>query len=308
MRKAATSITSFLFIVSAAFAIDIKIANTSVVEGNGGQRSIEVMVMLSQPAINPVTITYTTKNGSASAGSDYVAANGSLNFGKAELMKKVTVMINGDVACESGEVFEILVTDPSGALAGNKGTITIVNDDCLEAPTYEVRLTYTGYTTFVVGPPECPIRANGKVILSGILQGKEQVGADDDILYTGVLQLDIDIDICSVKRNAAGEDRLCGMSVLGSGTVNTELEVYFDARGGYIKIENKTGGFISMVTGDCEQAEMDEETTMVPNKTIASIYNGYELTELTDRTLQVKKYVHRGDAGELIFDVIRKIR
>lgn len=60
----------------------LRIADASIVEGNAGQRTVEIKVILSQVPINPVSIKYSTRNGTASAGSDYIAANGSLNFSR----------------------------------------------------------------------------------------------------------------------------------------------------------------------------------------------------------------------------------
>ena len=74
---------------------------------------------------------------------------------------------------------------------------------------YEVRFTYTGYRSFYGGPPECLVNPNGKVVLTGLLKGVENVNPDDDIVYSGVLQLDINMDICSAKRLSNGEDKLC---------------------------------------------------------------------------------------------------
>lgn len=293
-------------------AIDISIGNSSVVEGNSGQRSVEVMLVLSQPVTIPVTVGYNTKNGIASSGSDYVAANGTVSFKAGEMMKKISILIIGDVACEGNETFEIVLSNPTGAsLSNTAGSVTIVNDDCISPSAgmaiYEIKLTYKGYTTFYVGPPECPISSNGEVSLTGLVSGNEKVNQDDDIMYRGKLQLDINMDICSVKRLANGEDKFCGMTVIGSGMVEVELKVQFDARGGYIQMENKTGNFLKTVFGSCDAAEMSEEQTMVPNKTIASIFNGYELPELTNRTLIVGRYVMTGDAGETVIEILRKV-
>jgi hypothetical protein len=291
---------------------DISIANSSIVEGNAGQRTVEVMVLLSQPSTAPVTITYSTRNGSATAGSDYISANSTLNFSIGERMKKIQVQVIGDVACEGNETFEIVLSNPSGAsLAHSIGIVTIVNDDCIgnKLSVYEVRFTFKGYTTFYVGPPECPVRSNGKVVLTGLLSGLESVAADDDITYIGTLQLDIDMDICSTKREPNGsEDKFCVMTAIGAGPVSTELQIYYDQRGGYIKIENNTNDFIAVVIGDCDRKEMAEEQDMVPNKTIASIFNGYALPVLTNRTLRVGSYVITGDMGETVVEVLRKIQ
>jgi hypothetical protein len=180
---------------------------------------------------------------------------------------------------------------------------------------YEVIITFTGYTSLYSSNPlkDCDIRKNGKVILNGVLSGKENVDAEDDIEYTGVLQDSIDMDICSVKRLRNGEDKFCYMTVKGKGPVKTELEIYSDgqnnARGAYIKInyDPSLGKFSRKVIGNCDPNEMVEEENMVPNNTIASIFNGAELP-INTRTLQVQRYVLTGDAGETVVEVLRKIQ
>jgi hypothetical protein len=298
----------------------ISIGNTTVAEGNAGQRTIEVMVVISPTPTSPVSVAFHTKNKSAAAGSDYVSASGTISFAAGEMTKRVNVSITGDQVCESDEVFEIILDSPSGAaLSDSIGTVTVANDDCRgpgtggglssgrHLSTYEVRLTYTGYVSLYGIPTDCPIRHNGRVILTGLLTGAEDVDTDDDINYRGVLQLDIDIDVCSVMRLANGEDRFCGIRALGFGEVNTELEVQFDQRGGYIKIENKSNEFIRLAGGSCDEPQRMEEQDMIPNKSISSIFNGFELPMLTNRTLTVGRYVTTGDTAETVVEVLRKL-
>ena len=130
--------------------------------------------------------------------------------------------------------------------------------------------------------------------------GIENVTSDDDITYTGNLEMIIDIDICSAHRlPGSSEDKLCGIRVNGSGTVFTELVIYYDSdsttgRGGYIKIANKDGRFRRVVTGECGD-QVDEEWTMVPNKSISSVFNGNELPMLLRRTLHKGIYQETDD-------------
>ena len=49
---------------------------------------------------------------------------------------------------------------------------------------------------------ECGTRPNGIVVLSGLIEGRENVASDDDVIYTGTLQMIVEIDICSAKRQA----------------------------------------------------------------------------------------------------------
>src|SRR5205823_3309737 len=126
------------------------------------------------------------------------------------------------------------------------GTVTIVNDDCLRnsnsaggnnkgnsagsnnntnLSVYEVRLTYRGYTSLYPDISPCRIRSDGKVILSGLLRGDENADPDDPVLYIGLLNLEIDMDVCSAVTVEApgGGYPNCGMTVRGSGQVQTEL-------------------------------------------------------------------------------------
>ena len=119
----------------------------------------------------------------------------------------------------------------------------------------------------------------------------------------------MDIDICSVK-GEGDNAKPCGITITGSGLVKTELEIYYDGRGGYIQIKDTTsGGFRKHAGGSCEPAEINEEQTMIPLKTIATMFNGLELPMLTHRTLREgPSQIHRTEFGELLVEVLRKIR
>jgi len=308
--------------------VKVSIAEATAIKGDKGQRPVKVMVYLSQAATEPVTVKFSTEDGSAKAGVDYVATKGSIRFEPGEVAKWITVLIIGEVAADPDEYapansvanFIIKITEVTGVIIDMaRAYITIIqniagNPSIIGAggnqAVYEVIISFTGYTSFGGTAEECGIRKDGVVVLSGYLTGIENVASDDDIVYTGNLEMIIDIDICSVHRlPGSDEDRFCGIRVNGSGTVYTELEIYYDNRGGYLKIENKDGRFIRVVTGECGE-QVDEEWTMVPNKTIASVFNGKELPMLTTRTLRKGPYDVETDkdGGRTVVEVLRKIR
>ena len=287
---------------------DLSIADVQVVEGDAGQRTVEVMVIISQATSSMVAVAYSTKNGTALAGSDYVAANGSVNFAPGNIMKKITVNIIGDKVAEGDKTFEIILSNPSGAnIANSIGTVTIVNDDSRTGfPIYEVRLTFKGFMSFFGGLQDCPVRPDGKVIMNGLLAGRENVTADEDISYTGTLQMDMDIDICSVDTR---DNDTCRITIIGSGVVKTELKVSFDGRGAYIQLGKASDRFVKNVSGTCDSLQIAEEFTMVPDKTIASAFNGTELAMLINRTLRVGRYVQPGpDGTEIVVEVLRIVK
>ncbi|MGQ0738151.1 MAG: Calx-beta domain-containing protein [Bacteroidota bacterium] len=310
--------TFLILLLLTAFSVfgsppGISIGNKTVVEGNSGQRIVEVSVILSQVVNAPVSLSYRSRNGSAMAGADYVAVNGTVSFAQGERLKKINIPVNGDLVVEGTESFEIILGNSANAtMLDSIAVVSIINDD-LAGPgpaVYEVRLTYTGYALFYGKISDCPIRSNGTVILTGLLSGKEDIDPTDDVEYKGVLDLQIDLDVCSLKPVAAGDEhRFCGMTVLFTGPVETDLKIYFDSRGAYIQCENTTGNYSKLVYGGCDAAEQsEEETKNVPNNTIASVFNGRDLPMLTNRTLQVGQLVENDDGHITVVDVLRKIR
>lgn len=100
----------------------------SVLE-NGGQASI--VVRLTRANSDTVTVNYTTNDGTAVAGSDYTAVNGTLTFGPSETAKAVQVPIIDDLTAEMSEQFTFAISNPSGAaISGpNTATVTIQDND-----------------------------------------------------------------------------------------------------------------------------------------------------------------------------------
>ncbi len=179
---------------------------------------------------------------------------------------------------------------------------------------YEVRFTYNGYVSFYGDSPDCPVGTGGYVTLTGRLKGDEQVGDADDVDYEGTLLMDMNIGICSAKRNPNGEDVLCNITVSGKGDVVTSLVIYFDGRGGYMKLTDTTSrGFARNVGGTCDTEQTDEERKMVPLKTIASVFNGCDMPAFSNvKTLGElelnKKYEDQWETGKVVFEVLRKVQ
>jgi hypothetical protein len=108
----------------------LSIANTSVTEGNSGTATASVTVTLSKAYSSPVSVNYATANSTATAGSDYTAATGSVTFNPGETTKTVAIAITGDTEVESDETFKVNLSNASGASIGiSSGTVTITNDD-----------------------------------------------------------------------------------------------------------------------------------------------------------------------------------
>jgi len=108
---------------------------TAVTEGNSGTTTITFTVTLSYATASNVTVNYATANDTATAGSDYTSASGTLTFAAGETSKTVSITVSGDQIDESNETFKVNLTSPSSnaklsATAGaTEGVGTITDDD-----------------------------------------------------------------------------------------------------------------------------------------------------------------------------------
>lgn len=117
----------------------LSIADISQAEG-GNAGNMAFTVSLSQVAGGTVTVDIATADGSATAGSDYSAASGSLSFAPGETSKEFPVAILGDSTVEPDESFSVSLGNPVGALLGDgQATGTLINDDALVAEIFEIQ-------------------------------------------------------------------------------------------------------------------------------------------------------------------------
>lgn len=108
----------------------ITVADASITEGNSGTKLLDFVVSLSAPATGPVTVAFATANETATAGTDYTAASGTLSFAAGETSKTVRVTVRGDTTAEATETMRLLLSNPSGATIGDGLAIgRIVDDD-----------------------------------------------------------------------------------------------------------------------------------------------------------------------------------
>jgi hypothetical protein len=99
-------------------------------EGDAGTTNLEFKVRRYGQVGGAASVTYSTQNNTAAAGSDFVAANAVLNFAPLETVKTVTIPVTGDTTQENDEAFFVNLSSPStGTLAENSAQGVIVDDD-----------------------------------------------------------------------------------------------------------------------------------------------------------------------------------
>ena len=100
-------------------------------EGDAGSNNLVFNVTLTNPSVETVTVNFATSDGTATAGSDYVANSGTLTFAPGVTSASVNVVVNGDTTIEPNETFTLTLSNlTNGSFISRSQTIaTIITDD-----------------------------------------------------------------------------------------------------------------------------------------------------------------------------------
>jgi serine protease len=188
----------------------LSIGDAGFVEGNSGTKTLVFTVNLSQASGSAVTYNITTNNGTAAAGSDFVA--NSLvgeTIAAGQTSKTFSVTVNGDTAVEGNETFFVNLSSASVSLADSQAKATITNDDgptlsigdasITEADSGTTMMTFTvslsqvapaavtfSFTTVagtaLAGPDYVPVTVSGLKIPAGQLSKVVSVPIKGDLV------------------------------------------------------------------------------------------------------------------------------
>lgn len=178
-------------------APSLSIGNVSHAEGNAGTTVYVFPVTLSNPSASPVAVNFQTADSTATiANSDYVAANGVVNFPAGVTAESLLVSVNGDLCGEPDEYFSVDLSGASGAsIAVARGTGTIVNDDDVTLPLVTVTAPNGGESVTV-----------------GSLVAITWTASDD----VGV----VSVDLCLSRDGGASYPEVLASGLANSGTFN----------------------------------------------------------------------------------------
>lgn len=116
--------------VSVIAPLSVRVGNKVTWEGNTGHHVVWVPMTLSATATSPVVIQWTTQDGTATAGSDYLARSGTVTIGPGYRSAAMPVTILGDKIKEPNETLRVILTSVSGASPiAPVGSVIIKNDD-----------------------------------------------------------------------------------------------------------------------------------------------------------------------------------
>jgi Calx-beta domain len=115
--------------------LSLQFSSNNYSRGEGVGAAV-ISVQLSAASDQTVTVDYATSDGTATAGSDYTAANGTLTFAPGETSKSFSVLITNDGEVENDETVNLTLSAPANAVLGtiNTATLTIEDNDTPENP------------------------------------------------------------------------------------------------------------------------------------------------------------------------------
>jgi chitinase len=107
----------------------LSVNDTSVTEGNAGTVTATFTISLSGPSGQAVSVNWATTAGTATAGTDYLAASGGRTIAAGSTSATVSITVNGDALDEADETFGISLTGPTNASLGDAAGVGTITDD-----------------------------------------------------------------------------------------------------------------------------------------------------------------------------------
>ncbi len=220
-------------------------------------------ITVTKTGSDAATIAYATENGTATAGQDYTATSGTLNFGASETSKTFSVPILDDAAIEGNETFHVVLSIPAGATTpvalGSPSRVeaTIMDDDTAQA----------SFASAAASVGEAVGTANARVnfapalasdiTLSYALSGTAARGNDYGI--TGVTSNTGTLDVASGATSATIPVTITDDSVVeGSETIILTLQ---DGTG--YSVGSPNGHTLTITDNDTAQASFASATASV---------------------------------------------
>jgi len=172
--------------------ISVGEANISVLEGLA---TASVTVLRSGNTDGTSSVDFTTSNGTAVAGDDYIATSGTLNFAPGEFIKTLSIPLVDDVNVESTEEFIVNLSTPTGALLGDQAQSAIAildNDSGLSDLTRQTLISGLNQPTTLKWTPD------GRYMLVAEVGGTVRV-VEDGTLREGSPLIDISDQVNSTN-------------------------------------------------------------------------------------------------------------
>jgi hypothetical protein len=98
----------------------VSVADATALKGNVGTNGVPIILSLSMPSTQTVSVQYSTVDGSAVQGTDYVATTATAQFQPGTTSQAITIPVIGDRLARGNKLFHVLLSNASGAPFGYK--------------------------------------------------------------------------------------------------------------------------------------------------------------------------------------------
>ena len=117
----------------------------------GASSQAAFIVTLSSSSLAPVTVNYTTVEGTATASSDYAATSGAVTFAPGQTKRTILVRTLDDALTEPSETFVVSLSNPLGATIVDSQGVGTIHDDELPPTKFYVVNDATQNRTYEYG-------------------------------------------------------------------------------------------------------------------------------------------------------------
>jgi hypothetical protein len=96
----------------------VSVGDATALKGNVGTNGATIVLSLSMPSTQPVSVQYSTSDGSAVQGTDYAATTATAQFQAGTTAQAITIPVIGDRLARGNKTFHVLLSNASGAPIG----------------------------------------------------------------------------------------------------------------------------------------------------------------------------------------------
>jgi len=97
----------------------VSVGNATTLKGNTGSSDAIVTLAVSMPSSSPVSVQYSTQDGSGHQGIDYTPITGTVTFGPQVTSQTISVPVLGDRLARGNKIFHMKLSQPTGAALGD---------------------------------------------------------------------------------------------------------------------------------------------------------------------------------------------
>ncbi len=213
---------------STASIPNITLSTGIITEGNSGTRNLDFTVTLSEASTLDVSVSYTTRDDTATVGEDYTLTAGTLTIPANSTSATISVPIIGDTNIEFDETFNLEISNAqNGDITNGAFTVsaTITTDDTLGG-------YYTGSASVNEGGGTLTV-ANGNIQVIADDTTLAIIDLTDNLVYITTISTLTQADFTATARVYKDGDFVRTANITANFTAGTSIDLTLTGTGDY---------------------------------------------------------------------------